>query len=42
MNMKMMKNLITLSERLRIDEYCQPLQSLTKDTKRLYLIITSS
>ena len=41
-NMKMMRNLITVSGTLRIEEYCQPLLSLTKDTKRLCLIITSS
>ena len=38
-NMKMMRNLITVSGTLRIEQYWQPLQLLTKNTKRLWLIL---
>ena len=31
-NMKMMRNLITVSGTLRIEQYCQPLQPLKKNT----------
>ena len=31
-NMKMTRNLITVSGTLRIEQYCQPLQPLTKNT----------
>ena len=35
-NMKMMRNLITVSGILRIEQYWQPLQPLTKNKKRLW------
>ena len=38
-NMKMMRNLITVSGTLRIEQYWQPLQPLTKNTKRLIDVI---
>ena len=38
-NMKMMRNLITVSGTLRIEQYWQPLQPLTKNTKRLWLML---
>ena len=38
-NMKMMKNLITASGTLRIEQYWQPLQLHTKNTKRLLLLM---
>ena len=34
-NMKMMRNLITVSGTLRIEQYWQPLQPVTKNTKSL-------
>ena len=37
-NVKMMKNVITVSGRLRIEQYWQPLQSLTENTKRLWFM----
>ena len=37
MNMKMMRNFITVSRRLQIEQHWQPLQSLTKNTKRFWL-----
>ena len=38
-NMKMMRNLITDSGTLRIEQYWQALQPLTKKTKRLWLML---
>ena len=38
-NMKMMRNLITVSGTLRIEQYWQPLQQVTKNTKSLWLIL---
>ena len=38
-NMKMIRNLITVSGTLRIEQYWQPLQPLTKSTKRLWLML---
>ena len=38
-NMKMMRNLITISETLQIEQYWQPLQPVTKNTKRLWLML---
>ena len=37
-NMKMMRNLITISGTIRIEQYWQPLQPLTKNTKRFWLM----
>ena len=38
-NMKMIRNLITVSGTLRIEQYWQHLQPLTKNTKRLWLML---
>ena len=38
-NMKIIRNLITVSGTLRIEQYWQPLQPLTKNTKRLIDVI---
>ena len=38
-NMKMMRNLITVSGTIRIKQYWQPLQPLTKNTKGLWLML---
>ena len=38
-NLKMMRNLITVSGALWIEQYWQPLQTLTKNTKRLWLML---
>ena len=38
-NMKMMRNLITVSGTLRIEQHWQLLQPLTKNTKRLWLML---
>ena len=38
-NMDMMRNLIMVSGTLRIEQYWQPLQPLTKNTKRLWLML---
>ena len=38
-NMKMMRNLITVSGTLQIEQYWQPLQALTKNTKRPWLML---
>ena len=38
-NMKMMGGLITVSGRLRIEQYREPLQSLKKNAKRLWLML---
>ena len=38
-NMKMMRNLITVSGTLRIEQYWQPLQTLTRNTKRLWVTL---
>ena len=38
-NMKMIRNLITVIGTLRIEQYWQPLPQLTKNTKRLWLML---
>ena len=38
-DMKMMRNLINVSGTLRVEQYWQPLQPLTKNTKRLWLML---